>query len=84
MPQFYSTIYLRPKKKEILALDDVEYVDSQTEIHMWMTAAAVGVVSLIFSLWLPSNSIGFAGYVLFSLCPLLSAWGFIGANGGNA
>jgi len=84
MPQFYSTIYLRPKKKEILALDDVEYVDSQTEIHMWMTAAAVSVVSLIFSLWLPSNSIGFAGYVLFSLFPLLSAWGFIGANGGNA
>lgn len=64
------------RKSESLELNDVEYFDSQTEIHMWLIGAAVAIVSLLFSLWLPSNLIGFSGYVLFVLFPLLNGLGF--------
>lgn len=64
------------KKRESLALDYMEYFDSKTEIYMWMISAGVGIVSLIFSLWLPPNLIGFAGYVLFALFPLLNGLAF--------
>jgi multisubunit Na+/H+ antiporter MnhB subunit len=64
------------KKRESLALDYMEYFDSKTEIYMWMISAGVGLVSLIFSLWLPPNLIGFAGYVLFALFPLLNGLAF--------
>lgn len=60
-------------KRDILVLDDVEYFDSQTDVYMWMISAGVAVISLLFSLLLPSNLIGFAGYALFALFPLLNA-----------
>ena len=59
-----------------MVLGYVEYFVSQTEVYMWMICAGIGVVSLLFSLWLPSNSIGFSGYVLFALFPLLYGLGF--------
>lgn len=59
-------------KRDILVLDDVEYFDSQTDVYMWMISAGVAVISLLFSLLLPSNLIGFAGYALFALFPLLN------------
>lgn len=64
------------RKRESLALDEIEYFDTQTEVYMWLISAGVGVVSLFFSLWLPSSLIGFAGYVLFLLFPLLNGLGF--------
>ena len=64
------------RKKASLLLDYVEYFDSQTEVYMWLINAGVGVVSLLLSLWLPSTSIGFAGYALFALFPLFNSLRF--------
>ncbi|MFT4807359.1 MAG: hypothetical protein ACI9LX_000676 [Paraglaciecola sp.] len=63
-------------KRQALELDDVEYFDSQTEVYMWLSGSLVGTVSLLLSLWLPSNSIGFAGYIFFALSPLLTGTKF--------
>jgi hypothetical protein len=64
------------RKKASLVLDKLECFDTQTEIYMWLIGVGVGVVSLLFSLWLPTNLIGFSGYVLFVLFPLLYGLGF--------
>lgn len=57
VPLFYCTIYLCDEKKKQLELDDVEYFASQTEVYMWLSGTPI----CVFSLWLPSNFIGFAG-----------------------
>jgi hypothetical protein len=63
-------------KKQILELNEVEYFDSQTEVYMWSIGALICVISLFFSLWLPSSLLGFSGYVFFVLFPSLTGIGF--------
>lgn len=67
-------------KRQSLELDDIEYFDSQTEVHMWLSGALVCVISLLFSLWLPSRFLGFSGYVFFALFPLLTGIELYRAN----
>jgi uncharacterized membrane protein len=67
-------------KRQSLELDDAEYFDSQTEVYMWLSGALICVISLLFSLWLPSNFLGFAGYVFFALFPLLTGVKFYRGN----
>tara|TARA_R110002167_G_C12546207_1_gene640474 strand:+ start:164 stop:877 length:714 start_codon:yes stop_codon:yes gene_type:complete len=64
------------RNKDSLALDELEYFDSQTEIYMWSIGSGISLLSLLFSLWLPTHLIGFSGYVLFVLFPLLYGHGF--------
>lgn len=59
-------------KKNLLQLNPIEYFDSQSETFMWMISAVLGSISLAFSLWLPLNMLGFAGYIFFALFPLLT------------
>ena len=63
-------------KKTQLKLDKIEYFDSQSEAFMWLISTAVGLTALIFSLSLPVNLLGFAGYIFFALFPLLTGLGF--------
>ncbi len=73
----FVALYLyAQRKKEGLALDKGEYFDTQTEIYMWSIGAGIGALSLLFSLCLPADWIGFSGYVLFVLFPLLYGLGF--------
>jgi uncharacterized membrane protein len=67
-------------KKQSFELDDAEYFDSQTEVYMWLSGALICVISLLFSLWLPSSFFGFAGYVFFALFPLLTGVKFYRGN----
>jgi hypothetical protein len=47
---------------------------------MWLNGALMCVISLLFSFWLPSIFIGFAGYIFFGLFPLLTGVGFYRSN----
>ena len=60
-------------KKESLRLNNSEIFDSQTEVYMWLSGTVICIISLIFSLWLPNDLLGFSGYVLFVLFPTLTA-----------
>lgn len=71
------------RKRASLNLDVVECYDSQTEVYMWSTSAGVGCVSLLCAIWLPQNLLGFAGYVLFALFPLLYGLEFYRRKGKN-
>jgi hypothetical protein len=77
----FIALYIYAMRKRLsLRLDDVEYFDSQTEVYMWLNGALVSLVSLSLALSLPSHFLGFAGYVLFTLFPLLTAVGFYRRN----
>jgi hypothetical protein len=67
-------------KRKMLELNVFECFDSQSEVYMWLIGAGVGLTSLMFALWLPIKMIGFAGFVLFTLFPLLMGLGFYRKN----
>ncbi|MBU3003828.1 TMEM175 family protein [Paraglaciecola arctica] len=64
------------RKRNDLGLDEVECFDTQTEIYIWSIGTGIGAISLLFSLILPADFIGFSGYVLFALFPFLYGLGF--------
>jgi hypothetical protein len=73
----FIALYLYAMKKhKQLALTKVEYFDSFTEVYKWLCGVMICAVSLVFSLWLPSDFLGFSGYVFFALFPLLTFVGW--------
>ncbi|MEP1449057.1 MAG: hypothetical protein ABJK37_23335 [Paraglaciecola sp.] len=73
----FVALYLYAQRKaEELGLDEMECFDTQTEIYIWSIGTAIGAISLLLSVTLPADFIGFSGYVLFALFPLLYGLGF--------
>lgn len=67
-------------QRQALGLNEAEYFDSQSEVYVWLACISVSSISLILSVWLPEAHIGFAGYALLLLFPVLGLFGFYRAR----
>ena len=67
-------------KKELLNLNKLEYFDSLSEVYVWLVCIVVASISLVCAVWVSAEHLGFAGYTLLLLFPLLGGLGYYREN----
>lgn len=58
------------KRSKMLALNELEYWETRSQLIFWLVTAGIAVVGLILAFVVPVHYIGFAGYIYFSIFAL--------------
>ena len=58
------------KRSKMLALNEIEYWETRSQLIFWVVSAFIAIVGLTLAFLLPVHYIGFAGYIYFSIFAL--------------